>query len=163
MGWHKQRTVLETGEKTFLDSIPVDEKLPEAERKPYFVIPRKFTTTEFEKMSELKKKLVLDEKGNPEIEENFKNFACFLIEKGVKDHNLDDDNGTKINLGAPEVQKEIFDCLDVTSEIIKCVSEFNRPLAPMSAEKSQTSQSGSSTEKNSQPEIPSQTEQTPAL
>lgn len=163
MGWHKQRTVLDTGEKTILKSIPINTEIPEAERKTYFIIPRKFSTSEFEKLSIIKKNLNLDEKGNPEIDEKFRDFAGFLIEKGVKDHNLDDDHGTKISLADPEVQKELIDCLDVATEIIKLVSEFNRPLAPKSAENSQTSQSGSTTEKNLPLATPSLTEQTPVL
>jgi hypothetical protein len=147
-GWKDRAITLEAGEKVELKNL-----------EGYWLIPKKLSTSTYQKVSQLQKKSNLN-KDDIVIDDNFRELIKVVILHGIHDHNFDDEDGKKIVFNDENVS-ELLEHFTVASEMFQIVMGFNAPLPQGSGEKSETAQSGPSEGLNSEKEKSSLTEQTP--
>lgn len=148
-GWKARALSLESGEKVKLKNLP-----------GYWIVPKKLSTTTYEKISDLQGKMAFDENKNPVIDSNFRELVSCVLMHGIHEHNLDDEEGNKIKI-TEDVAQEISEHFELAMEIFSIIMEFSRPLPKGSDEKSETAPNGSTAEMNSESEKSSLTEVSP--
>jgi len=151
MGWKDDARKVQREHKVELKTLP-----------GHWVIVRKFTILQNEKMNAWRDRIELDKDGIPKLkkEGEFHGFFKLVLSFGILDSNFTKEDNVTESFQDTEFLDELMQYAEVAEEIYTAVLEYNRPLAKANDKLLETVQNGLVEEQSSKKEKNSQTEQT---
>ncbi len=151
MSWREDARKVQRENKIELQSLP-----------EHWVIVRKFTVLQNEKMNAWRDRIELDKDGipKPKKEGEFHEFFKLVLSFGILDSDLTAEDNVAVSFQDNVFLDELMEYADVAEEIYTAVLKHNRPLAKANDDLSETAQNGLAEEVNSKKETASQTEPT---